>query len=60
MDVESVANGYLAVFGEFPRKARIETQIHRRRAAKPLSALVLEWEQAKPTAPDERADLEQL
>ncbi|HMS84617.1 MAG TPA: hypothetical protein PKD12_13275 [Nitrospira sp.] len=60
MDVENVANGYLAGFRGFPKKARIETQIHRRRAAKPLSALVLEWEQAKPTTSDERADQEQL
>lgn len=60
LDLENVANGYLVVFREFPRMARIETQIHRRRAAKPLSVLTLEWEQAKTTVPDERADPEQL
>ena len=60
MEPEKAADGYRLVPEELPRKVRIETQIHRRRAAKPLSALVLEWEQAKPTTSDERADQEQL
>ena len=59
VDPEKMAEEYLAVFEEFPGKVRIETQIHRRRAARALSRLTLEWEQAQPALPDQRIDQEQ-
>jgi hypothetical protein len=60
MESKKVADGDLFVFEELPRKVRIETQIHRRRAAKAFSPLTLEWEQAKPAHPEERMNQEQL
>jgi hypothetical protein len=47
MESKNAADGDLFVFAELPRKVRIETQIHRRRAAKAFSPLILEWEQAE-------------
>ncbi len=58
MDPEKVADGPHAIITELSRNARIETQIHRRRAAKVFSPLMLEWEQAKPAPPDQHADQE--
>ncbi|MDH4154506.1 MAG: hypothetical protein OEV01_12040 [Nitrospira sp.] len=59
MDPEKVEDGHLVVIGELSRHVRIDTQIHRRRAAKAFSPLVLEWEQAKPVSPDQHAGREQ-
>ncbi|MBL8036812.1 hypothetical protein ACYX34_04110 [Nitrospira sp. CMX1] len=58
MDAEKLADGHLPVLAEFPRKARIETQIHRRRGVKAFSPMMLEWEQAKPASPGQCADQE--
>ena len=58
-DAENVADGHPAAIVEFPRKVRIETQIHRRRAAKAFSRLITEWGKEKPAPPDEHADQEQ-
>lgn len=59
MDAEKVTDEPLAGIGELPRNLRIETQIHRRRAAKAFSPLMLEWGQAKPVRPDQPVDHEQ-
>jgi hypothetical protein len=58
MDSEKMTDRLPNGTAEFPRKARIETQIHRRRVAKALSPLMLEWGQAKPAPPDQSADKE--
>ncbi len=58
MNSEKATEGHPVVFESFPERIRIETQIHRRCAAKALSPLTLEWEQAKPTPPDQRTDQE--
>lgn len=59
MESEKAAARHLLVSEEFPRKVRIETQIHRRRAAKAFSPLTPEWDQASPTHPEQRINQEQ-
>jgi hypothetical protein len=39
------------IYGVRPRDRRIETQIHRRKKAKALSALELEWDQIDQALP---------
>ncbi|MBS0152057.1 MAG: hypothetical protein JSR31_14045 [Nitrospira sp.] len=60
MQSEKAADGHLLVFEELPKKVRIETQIHRRRAAKAFSPLTPEWEQAKPAHLSSARTSEQL
>ncbi len=60
MESEKAAEGYLLVPEEFPRKIRIETQIHRRRTVKAFSPLALEWEQAGSAHSEQRTSQEQL
>jgi len=54
MESEKAADRHLLVSEEFPGKVRIETQIHRRRAAKAFSPLTSEWDQANPIHPEQQ------
>ncbi|HRI37509.1 MAG TPA: hypothetical protein PLO50_03025 [Nitrospira sp.] len=59
MESEKAEDRHLLNSEESPRKVRIETQIHRRRAAKAFSPLTPEWDQASPTHPEQRMNQEQ-
>ena len=60
MKPKKVADGYLLIPEDLPRKVRIETQIHRRRTVKAFSPLALEWERAGSAHPEQRTSQEQL
>jgi hypothetical protein len=52
MDSDNLSGGHLIADKEFPRKVRIQTQIHRRRGVRVFSPLTLEWDQMMPASHD--------